>query len=187
MTSKASSKRYVSGLTSILEIRGYKVIEVQESEEGIFITAEMDDETGAKVRILAFVPDKEVVGVKIIRDLVQKLEEEGFARSIVAAREKFTPYAKREAREHNIDILTGAFPLFDVFAHELVPLHEMATTQEVDELRQKYGIEMSQLPGISQMDPVVRTLGARVGNVLRITQDSETASNVIAYRVVVED
>ena len=187
MPPKTGSNRFIDGLNAILEIRGYKVLEVEEEEEGIAITAEMKTEDGDKERILAYVPDKEVVGVKIVRDLNEKLEKEGFTRAIVATRGKFTPYAKKEAGDYPIDILTGAFPLFDIFSHDLVPLHELATPQEIDKLKRRYGIELYQLPKISQNDPVVRTLGARVGDVLKITREIETASNVYAFRVVIDD
>jgi DNA-directed RNA polymerase subunit H len=184
---KTGSKRFIDGLNAILEIRGYKVLEVEEEEDGIAITAEMKTEAGDKERILAYVPNKDVVGVKIVRDLNEKLEKEGYARAIVATRGKFTPYAKKEARDYPIDILTGAFPLFDIFSHDLVPFHELATIQEIEELKSRYGIELYQLPKISHNDPVVRTLGARVGDVLKITREIETASNVFAFRVVIED
>lgn len=187
MPPKTGSKRFINGLNAILEIRGYKVLEVEEEEDGIAITAEMKTEDGDKERILAYVPEKEVVGVKIVRDLNEKLEKEGYTRAIVATRGKFTPYAKKEARDYPIDILTGAFPMFDIFSHDLVPFHEFATSQEVDEIKRRYGIELYQLPKISHNDPVVRTLGARVGDVLKITREIETASNVYAFRVVIDD
>jgi DNA-directed RNA polymerase subunit H len=184
---KTGSKRFIDGLNAILEIRGYKVLEVEEEEDGISITAEMKTEGGNKEQVLAYVPDKEVVGVKIVRDINERVEKEGYTRAIVATRGKFTPYAKKESRDYPIDILTGAFPMFDIFSHDLVPLHELATPQEVEELKKRYGIELYQLPKVSQTDPVVRTLGARVGDVLKITREIETASNVYAFRVVVED
>ena len=182
----ATAKQVVDGLTSVLKLRGFKVLESQKQEEGIDVIAETEDETGAKVRLLAHIPDKEVVGVKIIRDIVKRIKDEEFTRALISAREKFTPYAKREAKENQIDLLTGPFPLFDLFAHELVPDHKFATKEEVDVLRQKYGIELPQLPRISLTDPVVRTLGAKVGDVLRITRDSATARISVTYRVVVE-
>ncbi len=187
MISKASSKRYVDGLSSILKIRGYKVLEVQEDEEGIAIIAKNDDDTGAEERVLAYIPNKEVVGVKIIRDLVEKIEEEKFTKAIVSTRGKFTPYAKKEAVANNIDILSGAFPLFEVFAHNLVPIHEIAAIEETEALQKKYGIALYQLPKISQNDPVVRTLGAHVGDVLRVTRESLTTRNPLVYRIVSED
>ena len=77
--------------------------------------------------------------------------------------------------------------MFDLFSHELVPYHEVATHQEVEAIKQKYGIQLFQLPKISINDAVVRTLGARVGDVLRITRHSDTQRNVYAYRVVIDD
>lgn len=187
MISKATSKRYVDGLSSILKIRGYKVLEVQEDEEGIAIIAKNVDEKDAEERVLAYIPNKEVVGVKIIRDLVEKIEEEKFTKAIVSTRGKFTPYAKKEAVANNIDILSGAFPLFEVFAHNLVPIHEIAAIEETEALQKKYGIALYQLPKISQNDPVVRTLGAHVGDVLRVTRESLTTRNPLVYRIVSED
>lgn len=177
----------MEGLSAILELRGYKILKTQDREEGIDIIAEMKGESGKKVRLLAHIPEKEVVGVKIIRDIIKKVEEEGFTRVLISAKEKFTPYAKREANEAQIELLAGPFPLFDIFAHELVPDHKFATKEEINELQRKFGIKLSQLPKISTNDPVARTLGARVGDVLRITRESATTKTSSVYRVVIED
>lgn len=177
----------MDGLSSILELRGYKILETQDHEEGIDIIAEMKDESGKKVRLLVFIPEKEVVGVKIIRDITKKVEEEGFTRVLISAKEKFTPYAKREAKENQIELLAGPFPLFDIFSHELVPDHKFATKDEIEKLQRKFGIKLSQLPKISEYDPVVRTLGARVGDVLRITRESATTKTSSVFRVVIEE
>lgn len=187
LTPKISSKRIMEGLSAILELRGYKILKTQDQEEGIDIIAEMKGESGKKVRLLAHIPEKEVVGVKIIRDIIKRVEEEGFTRVLISAKEKFTPYAKREANEAQIELLAGPFPLFDIFAHELVPDHKFATKEEINELQRKFGIKLSQLPKISTNDPVARTLGARVGDVLRITRESATTKTSSVYRVVIED
>lgn len=177
----------MEGLSSILELRGYNILETQEQEEGIDIIAEIKGKSGKKERLLTYIPEKEVVGVKIIRDIIKRVEEEGFARVLISAKEKFTPYAKREADEAQIELLAGPFPLFDIFAHELVPDHKFATKEEIEKLQRKFGVKLSQLPKISVNDPVARTLGARVGDVLRITRESETSKISGVYRVVIED
>jgi DNA-directed RNA polymerase subunit H len=75
---------------------------------------------------------------------------------------------------------------FDVLKHELVPKHEILSEEEKKELLKKYGISLKQLPRILLSDPVIKSLGAKVGDVIRITRKSETAGESIYYRVVVK-
>lgn len=69
--------------------------------------------------------------------------------------------------------------------HVLVPKHEILSEEEVEELLKKLGVTKDQLPKIKADDPVVKALGAKVGQVLRIRRRSLTAGETLYYRVVV--
>ncbi len=69
-------------------------------------------------------------------------------------------------------------------AHELVPKHEILSDEEKQELIKRYGIKLRQLPRIFSSDPVVKALGAKVGDVIKITREFE-GKKTIYYRVVV--
>ena len=71
-----------------------------------------------------------------------------------------------------------------ILEHELVPLHEVMTEREVEELLNKYKIKKEQLPKIKSSDPVIREIKAREGDVVRITRKSRTAGKTLFYRLV---
>ncbi len=74
---------------------------------------------------------------------------------------------------------------FDVLSHKFVPKHEVLKEEEKEELLKKYGVTLRQLPRILSSDPVVKALGAKPGDVIRIRRKSLTAGEAVYYRVVV--
>jgi len=75
---------------------------------------------------------------------------------------------------------------YDIFAHQFVPKHELLSRKEAEELMREFHIRPHQLPYIRMSDPAVEVLGAKVGDILRITRRSPTAGQVVVYRYVVE-
>jgi DNA-directed RNA polymerase subunit H len=74
----------------------------------------------------------------------------------------------------------------DVLGHELVPKHEVLSEEEKKEVLERYKVSQFQLPKILVSDPAARAIGAKVGDVIKITRESPTAGKAIAYRCVVE-
>lgn len=72
----------------------------------------------------------------------------------------------------------------DILEHELVPRHEILPLEEAIELLRKLRIEPWQLPWISADDPVVKRLGAKPGDIIKIIRKSPTSGVFIAYRYV---
>ena len=72
-----------------------------------------------------------------------------------------------------------------ILDHELVPKHEVLEKEEVQIVLARYGITADQLPKIFEGDPVSKAIGAKKGNILRITRTSPTAGESIYYRVVI--
>ncbi|MCS7142334.1 MAG: DNA-directed RNA polymerase subunit H [Aigarchaeota archaeon] len=73
-----------------------------------------------------------------------------------------------------------------ILSHYMVPKHEVLSPEEAQELLRRYKVVPQQLPYILLSDPVVRELGAKVGDIIRITRDSPTAGKSVYYRVVVK-
>ncbi|MGA2626553.1 MAG: DNA-directed RNA polymerase subunit H [Candidatus Bathyarchaeia archaeon] len=75
---------------------------------------------------------------------------------------------------------------YDIFAHQFVPNHELLSKKDAEELMHEFHIRPHQLPYIKSNDPAAETLGAKMGDILRITRKSATAGEVIVYRYVVD-
>ena len=78
-------------------------------------------------------------------------------------------------------------PKVDILLHEIVPKHKILTKDETEDLLKKYSIKLLNLPLIFSDDPVVEMVGARYGDVIRITRKSETmVKEVESYRFVMK-
>ena len=75
---------------------------------------------------------------------------------------------------------------YNIFAHQFVPNHELLSKKDAEELMHEFHIRPHQLPYIKSSDPAAETLGAKMGDILRITRKSATAGEVIVYRYVVD-
>lgn len=74
----------------------------------------------------------------------------------------------------------------DISKHVLVPKHVILNEVEKEELLRKYNVTVNQLPRIVLSDPMVTKLEAKVGDVVKIVRDSQTAGTTTYYRVVVK-
>ncbi|HIE22633.1 MAG TPA: DNA-directed RNA polymerase subunit H [Candidatus Korarchaeota archaeon] len=69
---------------------------------------------------------------------------------------------------------------FDLMKHKLVPKHVIASEKEREEVIKKYG-PLKYFPKISAKDPIVKEIGAKPGDLIRIERPD---SIVPFYRVV---
>lgn len=69
--------------------------------------------------------------------------------------------------------------------HVLVPKHEILSKEEAEELLKILGISKEQLPKIKASDPIVVEIGAKPGDIIKITRKSLTAGKSVFYRLVV--
>jgi len=75
---------------------------------------------------------------------------------------------------------------YNIFDHQLVPKHELLSKKEAEDLMKEFHIRPHQLPYIITNDPAAQALGAKMGDILRITRKSPTAGEVVVYRYVVD-
>ena len=66
----------------------------------------------------------------------------------------------------------------------LVPTHEIMTEEEIADEFSDVEYDFKNLPKIRSNDPVVKAIGAKLGDVLRITRESQTAGVFVTYRIV---
>jgi DNA-directed RNA polymerase subunit H len=74
---------------------------------------------------------------------------------------------------------------FRPLEHKMVPRHEIVDEKELEKILKEYNIEKEQMPKIRESDPAARANQAEVGDVIRITRDSQTAGKAIFYRLVI--
>ena len=73
----------------------------------------------------------------------------------------------------------------DIFENELVPKHEILNEGEKNKLLEKLNISSKQLPKILASDPAVKMIGAKKGDIIKITRRSQTAGTYYYYRLVI--
>jgi len=82
---------------------------------------------------------------------------------------------------HNIKRLQ-----YNILEHSLVPKSRILTTEEVENLKQKYNLQsVKQLPEVSRFDPQSLAMCLRPGEVCKYDRKSPTAMNTDYYRVCV--
>lgn len=74
---------------------------------------------------------------------------------------------------------------FNVLEHELVPLHEVLEVREALNILRQLRVKPEKLPWIRENDPAARSIGAKPGDIVRITRKSHTARRAVSYRYVV--
>lgn len=72
-----------------------------------------------------------------------------------------------------------------VLTHELMPKASVVPKDEARELLRRLNAAPWQLPWIRSTDPLVRSLGAKPGNIIKIVRKSPTAGEIVIYRFVV--
>ncbi|MBP1909423.1 DNA-directed RNA polymerase subunit H [Methanolobus bombayensis] len=74
---------------------------------------------------------------------------------------------------------------FSLLDHQLIPKHEIMLEDELKSVLKQFAIEKEQLPKIKVVDPVIQEIGAQVGDVVKITRNSQTAGEAFYYRLVI--
>lgn len=75
---------------------------------------------------------------------------------------------------------------FNILEHELVPQHVILSEKEVKKVLETYAIEKEQLPKIFNTDPVIKEIGAKPGQVVKIIRKSKIAGEAVIYRLVID-
>ncbi|KAM0007579.1 putative DNA-directed RNA polymerase [Helianthus debilis subsp. tardiflorus] len=133
--------------------------------------------------IYVFFPDDLKIGVKIIKNYVIRMENEGVRRAIVVVRVGLTPSAKacqtEIAGRFQVEAfqVTEAELLVNIRYHDLVPEHLPLTNVEKKALLDQYTVKEAQLPRILASDPVARYYGLRRGQVVKILRPIETGTS----------
>jgi DNA-directed RNA polymerase subunit H (RpoH/RPB5) len=178
-------KRVKEGVLQLLENRKYDVDSIEETDSEIDILAKKKEDK-KELKFLVRIPNKNVVGVALVRSLDKAMKKHGVDQALLATLERYTPAAKAESKKKNIELLPTKYPIFNIFEHILVPKHELLSEKEAKEVLKQYNINKFQLPAIKAADPAAKAIGAKPGRIVKIYRESPTAGMHIVYRVVVE-
>lgn len=168
----------------LIKLRGYKLIKKEKHEDaiGYIVNVPKDKEKA----LVWCVPGEATVGINSINRLTKAMKDAEVERGIMVTDGRYTHAVKQGAKKKRIELLPKTFPAFDLFEHKLVPKHEILAEEEKTELLVRYKVQAYQLPQISSLDPTVKAIGAKPGDVLRVIRKSPTAGEHMAYRYVVE-
>jgi len=168
----------------LIKLREYKLIKKEKHEDaiGYIVNIPKDKEKA----LVWCVPGETTVGINSINRLTKAMKDAEIERGIMVTDGRYTHAVKQGAKKKRIELLPKTFPAFDLFEHRLVPKHEILTEEEKTELLTRYRVQAYQLPQISSLDPTVKAIGAKPGDILRVIRKSPTAGEHIAYRYVVE-
>ncbi|MDI6702020.1 DNA-directed RNA polymerase subunit H [Methanothermobacter wolfeii] len=72
----------------------------------------------------------------------------------------------------------------DILKHQLVPEHVVLNDSEAKRVLKELDVHPEQLPKIKTTDPVVKAIGAKRGDIVKIIRRSATAEEFITYRLV---
>lgn len=166
---------------SLIELRSYGLVEREERNGNtIFVVKPPKEE-----KAIIFCVHSRLVGVNSVRKLRKILEEFEIEKGIMIANTRYSAMSKKEAKKDGIELIPGRFPPMNIFEHELVPDHEILSSKEADNLLKEYSMSKHQLPQIKKTDIAIIAIGAKLGDVIKITRNSPTAGEFVSYRLVV--
>lgn len=169
----------------LMKLRGYKLLKREEKKDSIDFIVKMPRKK--QKALLRCIPTTGTVGVAYSNQLGKAMKEAELENGIIIASGRYTQAAKKKAVVLGIELIPRIFQAFTIFKHKLVPIHEILTPEEREQLLAKYRIQPYQLPRIRASDPAVTAIGATPGNIVRIIRESPTAGKYTGYRYVVED
>jgi DNA-directed RNA polymerase subunit H len=168
----------------LIKLRKYKRIK-KEKHEGVL--AYIIEIPGEKEKAIVWcILNEATVGINAMNALYKVMKEKEINRAIVVTEGRYTHAVKQGAKKKNVELLPKSFPVFDIFEHALVPMHEILDEKEKEQLLAQYKVQPYQMPQIKSTDPAVKAIGAKPGDILKITRKSATAGEHVAYRYVVE-
>ena len=76
--------------------------------------------------------------------------------------------------------------MFNITKHQFVPKHTILSNDEAIEVLLKYNVKINNLPKINREDPVVKFIGGRPNQLIKIESFNPTTGLSLTYRLVVK-
>jgi DNA-directed RNA polymerase subunit H len=168
----------------LIKLRKYKLIKKEKQDGTIAYIVDIPEDK--QKAIVWCILNQATVGITAMNALYKVMKEKEIERAMVVTEGRYTHAVKQGAKKKNVELLPKSFPVFDIFEHALVPKHEILTEKERAELLARYKVQPYHMPQVKSTDPAVKAIGAKPGDMLKITRKSSTAGEHAAYRYVVE-
>lgn len=171
-------RRYVVEDTKKLSVE--EIENFMEDNEDITMT--FQKRNGSKILIMWHLTDN--VGISVIQDCCQRIQDEHADAAILVKIGKLTPAANAALSTEvtkNVQVFDIDELLNNVTTHSLVPKHEILPVEEQDKLLKIYKVTRIQLPRIFTSDPIVKYYAWKKGNIIKITRKN----GEVYYRCVV--
>ncbi|KXN74393.1 RPB5 subunit of DNA-directed RNA polymerase [Conidiobolus coronatus NRRL 28638] len=195
-------KRYLNVLQMIKD-RGYQLV------TGVYENIELKDFTKMvvvancverdRLNLLAtdtndngvyiFFPNDSNIGISSLYKLFRKMSERGCKHGIFINNGKITSASmiaiNQSAPKMKIELFDEEFFDLCVIHHELVPEHQILSTEEKDNFLKKHPLPYNNLPIILSCDPVARYYGIEKGQIVKIKRVSLLGGVTDYYRICV--
>jgi DNA-directed RNA polymerase subunit H (RpoH/RPB5) len=168
----------------LIKLRKYKKVKKEKHEGALAYIIEIPGEKGKA--LVWCILNEATVGINAMNTLYKIMKEKEIDKAIVVTEGRYTHAVKQGAKKKNVELLPKSFPVFDIFEHALVPMHEILSEKEREQLLAQYKVQPYQMPQVKSGDPAVKAIGAKAGDILKITRKSATAGEHVAYRYVVD-
>lgn len=184
MTHFPSSPEYLKAeqnIENILKLRNVDISKKEKIENGIY--------TYDNYIVFWSSEPKLGVNLRLFNSVFMKHKKRHV---IIVIKTGITPNAKPilkglRMKKIFVDVFTLTELQIDIMEHRLVPKHEICSSEEKEELIKTYAVTSKQLPHIKFSDPIIRRLGARHGQMIKITRKSKTmpGTDYPYFRIVV--
>eukprot|EP00040_Diaphanoeca_grandis_P033382 m.204470 g.204470 ORF g.204470 m.204470 type:complete len:215 (-) comp32888_c5_seq1:111-755(-) len=141
-------------------------------------------------KIGIFFPDATKIGISEVRIILTEMEDGDLKEAIIITKGAMTPSAKKgiesspKESRHTVQCFQQSELIVNITEHEMVPKHELLSSNDKKALLLRYKLTESQLPRIKVSDPVAKYYGLVRGQVVKITRHSPTAGRYVTYRLV---
>ena len=161
-------------LKKMLSTRGYN--EIKEITKELTITNDM----------ICYYPDNNKITIELVKNFFEYLEKYKTKHGIIVYNESLTPDANALISEYLpddywIEIFCSENLTFIPIDHKLVPLHVRLTSEEIK--LELANIRLNDLPEILDSDPIIKFMGYRKDDIIRVHRINDE----LYYLIVVRD